>query len=58
MNVRRQRDIAISLRDLGADFAHKLGITGTPSWVVGDQLIIGAVGREALAKALAAARGK
>ena len=40
------------------DFAHKLGITGTPSWVVDDQLIIGAVGREALAKALAAARGK
>ena len=37
-------------------FARKLGIDGTPSWVVGEQLITGAVGKDALAKAIAAAR--
>ena len=37
-------------------FARKLGISGTPSWVVGEQLITGAVGKETLAKAIAAAR--
>ena len=45
-----------------AEFARKLGITGTPSWVVGDQLIVGAVGRAALEtaleKAAVTARGK
>jgi len=39
-------------------FARKLGIDGTPSWVVGEQLITGAIGREGLSKAVAAARGK
>ena len=39
------------------EFARKLQISGTPSWVVGKQLIVGAVGREALNKALIAARG-
>ena len=39
------------------EFARKLQISGTPSWVAGKQLIVGAVGREALAKALIAARG-
>lgn len=39
-------------------FARKLGIDGTPSWVVGEQLITGAIGRQGLAKALAEARGK
>lgn len=34
------------------DYARSLGIDGTPSWVVGDQLMTGAVGREALAKAI------
>ena len=34
------------------DYARSLGIDGTPSWVVGDQLMTGAVGREALARAI------
>ena len=38
------------------DMARKLQISGTPSWVAGKQLIMGAVGREALAKALITAR--
>lgn len=38
------------------DLARKLGINGTPAWVVGDRLLIGAVGREALEKAIAEAR--
>ncbi|MDL2352382.1 MAG: DsbA family protein [Pseudomonadota bacterium] len=38
------------------EFARKLQISGTPSWVAGKRLIIGAVGREQLAQALIAAR--
>lgn len=38
------------------DYARKLQISGTPSWVAGKRLIIGAVGREQLAQALIAAR--
>lgn len=38
------------------ELARQLGIDGTPSWVVGDQLLAGAVGRDALGKAIAAAR--
>ncbi|MBM3594628.1 MAG: DsbA family protein [Alphaproteobacteria bacterium] len=38
------------------DHARQLGFEGTPSWVVGDELISGAVGYERLAQALAAAR--
>lgn len=38
-------------------FARKLGIDGTPSWVIGEQLITGAIGREGLTKAVAEARG-
>lgn len=38
------------------DMARKLQISGTPSWVAGKQLIMGAVGRGALAKALITAR--
>lgn len=38
-------------------FARKLGIDGTPSWVAGEQLITGAIGRQGLAKAVAEARG-
>lgn len=34
------------------DYARSLGIDGTPSWVIGDQLMTGAVGRDALAKAI------
>ena len=35
------------------DFARQLGINGTPAWIVGDQVLSGAIGGEALAKALA-----
>jgi protein-disulfide isomerase len=38
------------------DHARQLGFEGTPSWVIGDELISGAVGYERLAQALAAAR--
>ena len=38
--------------------ARRLGINGTPSWVVGDQLLSGAIGREKLEAAVAqAAKG-
>lgn len=40
------------------DFARQLGINGTPSWVVGDQLLSGAVGKDVLGTAIAEARGK
>lgn len=36
--------------------AEQLGFNGTPSWVVGDQVFAGALGREALTKAIVAAR--
>ena len=36
--------------------AKELGITGTPAWVVGDKLLIGAVGRQALESAIAESR--
>jgi protein-disulfide isomerase len=36
--------------------AKELGITGTPAWVIGDKLLIGAVGREALERAIAETR--
>lgn len=35
--------------------ARQLGFTGTPSWIVGDEVIEGAVGQEALAAAVARA---
>ena len=38
------------------DFARQLGINGTPAFVIGDQLIPGAVGLEELQAAVAAAR--
>lgn len=38
------------------DFARKLGFNGTPSWVVGEQTLAGAVGKDVLAKAIAEAR--
>lgn len=38
------------------DFARKLGINGTPSWVAGDRLLAGAVGKEKLSEAIAQAR--
>ena len=38
--------------------ARQLGFTGTPGWVIGNQVLTGAVGRDALAQAITAARGK
>jgi protein-disulfide isomerase len=38
--------------------ARTLGISGTPSFVIGDQLLAGAVGYDALKSAIAAARAK
>lgn len=38
-------------------FARSLGFEGTPSWVIGDQMFGGAVGKDVLAKAIAEARG-
>lgn len=38
------------------DLASRLGVQGTPAWVIGDQLLVGAVGRERLDQAIAAAR--
>jgi protein-disulfide isomerase len=38
------------------DLARRLGINGTPAWVIGDRLIHGAVGKEQLAEAIAAAK--
>jgi len=40
------------------DLATRLGIQGTPAWVVGDRLIQGAVGRERLDAAIAEARAQ
>lgn len=39
------------------DLAGQLGFNGTPSWVVGDQIMSGAVGKDRLAGAIAAAGG-
>lgn len=39
------------------DLARQLGVSGTPAWVAGDQLLSGAVGRERLQQAIDAARG-
>jgi protein-disulfide isomerase len=38
------------------DLARQLGFEGTPSWVVGDRVFSGAVGRAQLSDAVAAAR--
>lgn len=38
------------------DLAKALGFTGTPSWVVGEAMLTGAVGKDQLAEAIAAAR--
>ncbi|MGX7951130.1 DsbA family protein [Tsuneonella sp. HG249] len=40
------------------DLARRLGFEGTPSWVVGDAVFSGAVGRSRLAEAIEAARKK
>lgn len=38
------------------DIARQLGFNGTPSWVIGDRILSGAIGREKLAEAIEAAR--
>lgn len=43
-------------RNMG--FARQLGVTGTPSWIIGDQILFGAVGRDDLGKAIAEARSQ
>lgn len=37
-------------------YARSLGLNGTPVWIAGDQILQGAVGKDALAQAVAAAR--
>jgi protein-disulfide isomerase len=46
--------------ELDANFglARPLGMSGTPSWVIGDKVLSGAVGYDALKEAVAAARGR
>jgi protein-disulfide isomerase len=39
-----------------ASLASQLGISGTPGWVIGNQALTGAVGREAIGKAIEDAR--
>jgi len=38
------------------EFARRLGFNGTPSWIAGEQLLSGAVGKDKLAEAIEAAR--
>ena len=38
------------------EMARRLGVNGTPGWLIGDQLIAGAVGKERLQEAIEAAR--
>jgi protein-disulfide isomerase len=42
--------------DGNIDLARRLGFSGTPSWLVGNTLLSGAVGVDELGKAIAAAR--
>lgn len=42
--------------DANLNLARPLGMTGTPSWVIGDKVLQGAVGYDALKAAVAAAR--
>ena len=61
LDLERARKAAAS-REVEAELqrnramAAQMGFNGTPSWVIGDQAFSGAVGRKALAKAIAAAR--
>lgn len=48
-------EVAAELRR-NIDLATRLGVNGTPAWVVGDQLLMGAVGRERLEQAIVEAR--
>jgi len=49
-DIKRELDANIAL-------ASRLGVTGTPAFVIGDRMLDGAVGHDALAKAIAEARG-
>ena len=40
------------------EMARAIGATGTPTWVIGDQVLQGAVGYEALKAAVAAERAR
>lgn len=40
------------------NLARQLGVSGTPSWIVGEQVLFGAVGREDLGKAIAETRSQ
>ncbi len=42
--------------EANVSIAERLGLAGTPSWIVGDEALSGAVGAERIAQALAAAR--
>ncbi len=44
--------------DANLNLARPLGMTGTPSWVIGDKVLSGAVGYAALKEAVAAARAR
>ena len=44
--------------DANLNLARPLGMSGTPSWVIGDKVLSGAVGYDALKEAVAAARVK
>ncbi len=44
--------------DANLSYARPLGISGTPAWIVGDKLLAGAVGYDALKEAVAAARAR
>ncbi len=48
--------IAAELRR-NVDYSRQLGLDGTPSWLVGDQMLFGAVGKDELTAAIAEARG-
>lgn len=52
-NARYEAEIARNLQ-----VAAGLGVTGTPSWVVGDRVLVGAQPLEKLREAIALARGK
>jgi protein-disulfide isomerase len=58
---RARRDSASAQIDAEIDaniqFARKLGFQGTPSWVIGQEIHAGAVGRDVLAAAIAKVRG-
>jgi protein-disulfide isomerase len=57
--ARAQKDIAdpaiTAEIDRNLEFARKLGFEGTPSWVIGEEIHAGAVGRDVLAAAIAKA---